>query len=73
MQVAVVAGRTWPVIMACPGSCYTAGDTQAALYLAAALSALSPAFNRAPGHFLSPHREGLRKQLALEMKTRSFT
>lgn len=53
-------------LLASPGSCYTAGDTQAALYLAAALSSVSSDCNGARGHFLSPHNKSLKEQIAQE-------
>lgn len=53
-------------LLASPRSCYTAGDTQAALYLAAVLSAASLDCNGAGGLFLSPHNKSLREQIALE-------
>lgn len=59
-------------LLASPRSCYTAGDTQAALYLAAVLSVLSSHCNGAGIHFLSPHNKSLEEQTVLEMNTRAF-
>lgn len=59
-------------LLASPRSCYTAGDTQAALYLAAVLSVLSSDCNRAGGHFLSPQNKSLKEQKALEKNTGAF-
>lgn len=48
-------------LLASNGSCYTAGDIQAALYLEAALSVRSTDRNGADGNFLSPQNENVQR------------
>lgn len=48
-------------LLASNGSCYTAGDIQAALYLEAALSVRSTDRNGADGDFLSPQNKNVQR------------